>query len=241
MKYPIKSQAELVNFVKFLKKLTSCTLQHKIMPIVLKRIEKDYSIGIWQSTESFDELLSIEPLNLSDLEKWHAFKSDKRKREWLTVRVLIKKLFQNGRVPTINYDGFGKPILDNRMGVSISHTKEFVAILITSKANAGIDLETLRERIVELSGKFANEQELSSVPEVHLVEYLHVLWGAKEVLYKLYGRGEIDFRGNLHVDPFSYSGSGDIIAWIRTNNLIKKHNISYECWQEMMRAYSVAD
>ena len=211
------------------------------MPIVLKKDESDYSIGIWKSIESFEELLNLEALNQADLEKWKSFQSDKRKREWLTVRVLLRKLFPDTVLPTIRYDEYGKPFLDNEKAISISHTKEFVAILITSKAYAGIDLEAIRERITSLSAKFTNEPEEKSLPKACLVEHLHVIWGAKEVLFKLYGRGEIDFRANLFVEPFLFAESGLITASVLKNDINKKHEITYELWDNKMLTYSVSD
>ena len=214
--------------------------QHK-MPLVLKKEEKDYSIGIWHSTESFDTLLEIEALNPADLRKWLEFQSDKRKREWLTVRVLLRSLLPGSALPLITYDQFGKPFLDIGKGISISHTKEFVAILITGKANAGIDLETLRDRITTLSSKFSNDQELKHVPELQRIEYLHVLWGAKEVLFKLYGRGEMDFRAHLHVEPFHFENYGVVKASVQKNGLHTEHQITYQLWNNMILAFSISD
>ena len=211
------------------------------MPIVYKEDTADYSIGIWQSTETFEELLQIEPLNQADLDKWTLFQSDKRKREWLTVRVLLSKLFPDQKLPIITYDGQGKPSLDISTAISISHTKEYIAIIITSKASAGIDLEGIRESITVLAPKFINEEEEQSLPVENRIEHLHVLWGAKEVLYKLYGRGELDFRANLHVEVFSYNNKGTIIARIKKDELHIKHHINYELWQNMMLAHSVSD
>ncbi len=211
------------------------------MPIVFEKKEKEYSIGIWHSTEAFSELLQNSSLNESDLQKWTSIQSEKRKREWLTVRVLLKTLFQKEVLPMLSYDTFGKPYLNNGMGISISHTREFIAIIITSKASAGIDIETLRERITVLSAKFTNEEEQKFIPEFQRIEYLHVLWGGKEVLFKLYGKGELDFRVHLHVEPFQYKSEGEITAWIRKDSMVKKHIIHHAMWNGMMLAYSVSD
>ena len=211
------------------------------MPIVFKKDQDDFSIGIWKSTESFEELLSLDLLSRPDLDRWNGLLSDKRKREWLTVRVLLKSLFPNEKAPIISYDGNGKPYLDRNLGVSISHTKEFVAILISKKNHAGIDLEGVRERITVLSEKFVNDLERKSVPLTNQIAYLHVLWGAKEALFKLYGRGELDFKENLFIEPFKYLGKGTLNAWIKKNDLNKIHQVSYELWEGMMLVYSVSD
>ncbi len=211
------------------------------MPLVLKKDENDYSIRIWHSIESFEDLLKSEALNSADLRTWENFQSDKRKREWLTVRVLLRTFFPDSALPLLSYDQFGKPSLNIDKGISISHTKEFVAIIITQKVNAGIDLETLRDRIVDLSPKFSNEEELKVVPELNRIEYLHVLWGAKEVLFKLYGRGEMDFRAHLHVEPFQFEKNGVVQASVQKNDIFSKHSISYELWKNMMLTYSISD
>lgn len=208
------------------------------MPIVLKRIEKGYSIAIWESIESFDELLRLEPLNEADLVRWNVFQSDKRKREWITVRVLLRDLFAGENLPAISYNEFGKPSLSNNVGISISHTKEFVAILINPNGNAGIDLETMRERITVLAPKFVNDEEQKFLPEKSIVDYLHVIWGAKEVMFKLNGRGELDFRAHLYVEPFQLTNKGNILARISKQNHREVYDIYYELWNGMMLTYA---
>ncbi|MBP6335059.1 MAG: hypothetical protein KA444_06255 [Bacteroidia bacterium] len=211
------------------------------MPKVFEKKEKDFTIGIWQSTETFAGLSDLCDLNKADLEKWGLFQSEKRKREWLTVRALLSDLFAAKPVPQISYNDFGKPILSNGMGISISHTKEFIAILITSKNFAGIDLECLRERISVLASKFVSDEEAKSIPEINQTEYLHVLWGAKEVLFKIHSQKELDFRSQLFVSPFQYQSEGIISASINKDNFSKAYRINYQLWQGMMLAYSIAD
>ncbi|MBP6695338.1 MAG: hypothetical protein KA161_09425, partial [Saprospiraceae bacterium] len=57
------------------------------------------------------------------------------------------------------------------------------------------------------------------------LDALHVYWGAKEAMYKIYGRKEIDFKKELFVDAFTIQdghvfSSGDIM----------KAGIKTECW-----------
>lgn len=231
----------MCNSANFLKKIDILQAQQDKMPLVLKKDENDFSIRIWHSTESFEELLKTEALSSADKKKWENFQSDKRKREWLTVRVLLRTFFPASTLPLITYDQFGKPSLDINRGISISHTKEFVAIIITDKANAGIDIETLRDRITVLSSKFCNKEELNAVPALNRIEYLHVLWGAKEVLYKLHGRGEMDFRAHLHVEPFQFEKKGTVNASVHKNDRSSSHLIAYQLWNNMMLTYSTSD
>jgi len=37
------------------------------------------------------------------------------------------------------------------------------------------------------------------------LEHLHVYWGAKEALYKAYGRKKLEFREHILIEPFAYN------------------------------------
>ncbi len=37
-------------------------------------------------------------------------------------------------------------------------------------------------------------------------------WGAKEALYKLYGKGGISFKNDILLSPFSYQSIGNLTA-----------------------------
>ena len=87
--------------------------------------------------------------------------------------------------------------------MSISHTHEYTAV-ITAPLLVGIDIQKKVEKITRLAKKFLNDNEqeqveLSATP----IDHLHVYWGAKESLYKAWGRKSMDFKQNLFVRPFN--------------------------------------
>jgi hypothetical protein len=55
----------------------------------------------------------------------------------------------------------------------------------------------------------AEETTYSNIPESEKLDYLHVLWGAKECMYKLYGKGSLDFREDMTVHKFDLKSQGD--------------------------------
>lgn len=209
------------------------------MPIVFKKEGKDHLLGIWQSTEDFKVLQDLACLNQTEQQIWTGFGSDKRKREFLTVRALLNHLHPQPRL-LIHYEANGKPRLENHLSLSISHTKEYVAVLLTERPFAGVDLETLRPTIERLSEKFANPEELSGLNKENKTEYLHVIWGAKEVLFKIYAKGEVDFQDHLHLSPFRYSETGEVDASIRMPDFQRNFRISYEKTGDRMLAWAVS-
>ncbi len=92
---------------------------------------------IHESLGNLFELLQKKELYLPYLSQ---ITSENRKREWLTVRVLLKEML--GEEKEILYTSTGKPYLsDNSYQISISHTKGLVAIALHSKMKVGIDIE----------------------------------------------------------------------------------------------------
>jgi len=209
------------------------------MPVVFEKKEDSFSIGIWQSTESLEELLVRAGLKPVDRQTWDGFKSIKRKIEWLAVRVLLKKIFDGRKCPEIKYDEKGKPHLDNGDSISISHTREFVAVMVSPMKHAGIDIETIYPRIEDLSRKFLSDEEKKSVPESHRLEFLHIIWGAKEVMFKIYGNGEMDFKTHLLTKPFLWSTNGMVNSSIRKNEFELDLDIHFLEFRDMMLVYGV--
>ena len=124
-----------------------------------------------------------------------------RQREWLTVRVLLKKIL--GEEKLISYTAAGKPYLaDSSYHISISHTKGYVALAVDGNYPVAIDIEQISSRVEKICSRFMNEteeQNLSkNLPLIHLL--LH--WSAKEAIYKYMDENDIDFKSQMHIHPF---------------------------------------
>jgi phosphopantetheinyl transferase len=205
------------------------------MPVKWQKKESDYSIIIWQSTESIDELLKSSLLNAEEELIWKGFKSETRRREWLTVRCALRIL--NPESLNIYYDQNRKPHLQGNLSISISHSHEFIAVMTSQKSNAGVDIEIIHPRIETLSKKFIGVQEAVEKDENYL-EKLQVFWGAKEVLYKIHGIGGVDFKKDLYVHSFKYGSSGSLTAEIVKTNFEKKVTVNYEKFGQFMLAWA---
>ena len=76
--------------------------------------------------------------------------------------------------------------------------------------------------------KFINEEERKFLNINNIEEHLTVLWCAKESLYKLYGTKQLDFKKNLLIEPFDFSGNGKITGRIKTESMNKLYTLHYE-------------
>ena len=93
-------------------------------------------------------------------------------------------------------DQYGKPFLDgSNQFISFSHSEDLVAVAV-SDVPVGIDIQLGVEKIARISHKFVNSEE-ASFANRDLLTNLHLIWGAKEAVFKAYGRKEVDFRKHM--------------------------------------------
>jgi 4'-phosphopantetheinyl transferase len=105
----------------------------------------------------------------------------------------------------LHYDEFGKPYLTDARYISITHSHNFAAIIVSDET-VGIDMELQREKIIRIADKFVNEKELRRLQSFDAPEYikkLTVKWGAKEAIFKIRNEKGISFKDHIQVEPFS--------------------------------------
>ena len=208
------------------------------MPKVWERSCSEYFILVWQSTEPMEELLEMASLNDDDRKKFDSFISLSRKREWLTVRKMIKLLLPGNVSNSITYEENGRPRLEG-FNISISHSHEWIAVMVSENHKIGIDIEIIGPRIENLAKKFLSANEDLSAISTHRIEKLHVMWGAKEVLFKIHAIGNVIFKKDLFVYTFNYSGSGNVKASILKKGYERDYTIHYLKTGDYMLTWSM--
>jgi phosphopantetheinyl transferase (holo-ACP synthase) len=210
--------------------------------ILLKSINENSALGIWNITEDIELLLEnwknkYSLLDKSEIEKINSFQLVQRKKQWIVVRLLVYELLKMDI--TIDYDEFGKPFLINsEYNISISHSHEMVAVLVTRFHEAGLDIERISERIIPISKKFLNHKELNFINKTNMSEHLIICWSVKEALYKIHGKRKLEFRTDLYIYPFPFSNEGKLTGSIKTDNKIKKYEIFFFRIKNFFVAYS---
>lgn len=212
------------------------------MGIFLKQdIAENLILAIWEISESLEELMQEVELSGKELQVLSQMKFESHKKQWIAARILINTLLPEGK-NQIDYTVFGKPFLvDCPYKISLTHSEKFVAVIVNKNEETGIDIEPLGAKVDRVKHKFLNEAELNTVPVDFSTEYLHVLWGAKEALYKLYGRKGLIFKEDLLIDAFKFNGSGIISGTISVPDYTQRFNLWYEKIQEHMLVYVVGE
>jgi phosphopantetheinyl transferase len=162
-------------------------------------------------------------------------KNEKRRMERLAGRYLLQRLAADFPIHNINKDVHDKPRIDNdQYYFSISHSWPYVAAIIDTRNEAGIDIQTWHPRIGQIQHKFlsAAEQEIFQ----NDIKLLTTAWSAKEAVYKWNGRRGIDFIQHLPITFFSGESENTQmrinlnIAEIAQNILVQNFiNIDFAC------------
>jgi 4'-phosphopantetheinyl transferase len=197
------------------------------MPIIFKeRFEGDCELGIWEIKENYEELLSQIYLFPGESEKLAAYRSEARKIEFLSVRVLLKDLIDTSG--PILYNHQRKPYLEHSpYKISISHSKNITAVMTGKTKKMGIDLEYMSHKISKIQHKFINANEYITSDINKRSFHLYVHWCAKEALYKICDKQDINFLQNLTIEPFEPMECGIITGWVDNVHWHDKFELNY--------------
>jgi len=173
----------------------------------LRKMIDDHTLyAIWQISESVEDLRASISLREEEEMLYQSFVAESRKKQWLAYRLLIRTLLKPDDFP-VEYDEHGKPFLaGSDFHISVTHTEDLAAVIISRNARVGIDIEKIKPRIQKVRDKFLSREELASIGKERELEQLTIAWCAKEALYKLYGVRTLDFRENISLEIPAFAG-----------------------------------
>lgn len=129
----------------------------------------------------------------------------KKEREDAGKENLIRHIFPDS-FSSWDYEESGKPFFRNRSeNLSFSHSENVYACQISAKMTCGIDIQHYRDKILRVPEKFLNANELNFIRQVtdeNKVKTLTAMWSCKEALYKMHGKGFIDYVNLFTIHPF---------------------------------------
>lgn len=188
--------------------------------------EQDCVLGIWEIQEDIDALCNLVQLDEEEIAHLESFHNDRRKIEWLSVRALINDM--TGKNSKIIYNGSHKPYLhDWSYNISISHSVNLTSILLSRQRKVGIDLEYMSHDIEKIRHKFINEQEYITSHPLLVRYHLYIHWCAKEALYKICDKQDINFRINLTIAPFEPEENGEIKSTVTNKYGTEQYTLRY--------------
>ena len=192
------------------------------MPIISKIESEKITILVWEIKETLEELITLgKGINISN------YTSEKRKKEHLASRLLVNEIYPT---KTIIYNEFGAPELNNGKHISISHSKELVAVIFSNK-KTGLDIEQISGKSLRLASKFVSARNLIKLNK----EKATLIWCLKEAIYKWHQKGSVDFIKDIIIPELISKKNGKATVNFRGEKLnlnylkINNHYLVYVC------------
>jgi phosphopantetheinyl transferase len=152
-------------------------------------------------------------------------KSELHQKGFISIRQLLKEVGYTDA--DLIYDEYGKPRLQDGTFISITHSYTFTAIIVSADLHVGIDIEKQREKILKIAHKFTPFEEYKTIANVDaLISKLTIVWGAKESLYKIYGKKKLLFLHHIYIEDFRFADE-KTIGEIRYNGENTAYKISF--------------
>ena len=180
---------------------------------LIKDLDDDYhsKLGVWQITESEQELRALSSVPSDELEEISYIKSESLRKQKLAVRTLLDRLFEEKVY--LNHHDNGKPYIENSsINISITHTDKYVAVIVNDSEEVGIDCESLDRDFSEVEKKALSEDEIEDLDEDQRNEQLAIYWCAKEAVYKKMSQYNVDFAEQIEIENFRMRGEGELEA-----------------------------
>ena len=146
-----------------------------------------------------------------EMEEISFIRSESLRKQRLAVRALLNTLFDD-KVYLSHHDN-GKPYLENNpVNISITHTEKYVAVILHEEENVGIDIESLDRDFSAVEKKALSEDEIDDLEDDKRNEQLAIYWCAKEAVFKLLSRYNVDFAEQIEIERFRPRGEGELEA-----------------------------
>ncbi|KGL62710.1 4'-phosphopantetheinyl transferase family protein [Polaribacter sp. Hel1_85] len=182
-------------------------------------------VFIWKIEETIDELKEGISLSENSETRLNSMKSEIHQKGFLSIRHLLKEAGYSDA--DLIYDEFGKPHLKDGKHISITHSFTFSGIIISDDKTVGIDIEKQRDKILKIASKFTPIVEYKTIANHDaLVSKLTIVWGAKESLYKIYGKKKLLFLHHIYIEDFKFSDK-KTTGEIRYEGEIASYNIHF--------------
>lgn len=195
-------------------------------------------LGFWKIEETLEELLSMATPELQRQLQAMSFKSDKRRLEFLAVRLLLHTLVETDA--TIGYKDSGEPYLDDgSYYISITHTREYVGIILNPMYRVGIDVERISDKVVRVRDKFLSDGELAFVEHDNARVHLALMWSVKEAIYKVMPTKPSNIIEQITISPFVPYLEGTIEALETATKDKTTFHLRYRIEPEVCKVWTV--
>ena len=162
--------------------------------------------------------LNTKELNSGEKNLIKLKKSNLLREQFLATRKVLALENSNYK---ITYDINGKPSLNSKYNISISHSHEIAAIAISNNSKIGLDVQLNENKIFNIQNKFLNKSEKLNIGDDPTIDILTMVWTSKESIYKAIGLKGVSFSENIMIDQIKEKDKTGIGYYINGTEKVK--------------------
>lgn len=142
-----------------------------------------------------DEEYYADKVTAEDRQSALRFSNKVRRSAFLAWRAVVRRQVGDKE---ISYDSVGAPVVeDSEIHIGVSHTLGIVAVIL-SNHKCAIDIEPADRDCSMAASRFVSQQE-RELQGSYSQSFDTMMWCAKEVLYKMSGRKELDLLRDMRI------------------------------------------
>ena len=209
----------------------------------IREVSTGVRLGLWRMDEEPEELFARYP-HLLRLEC--PYKYSVRRKEFFCVRALLLAMTGDPEL-RIEHAESGRPFVVGRESqipdkgrdggtgweVSISHTKGYAVLMLSSDKAVGVDIEYRSDRVAKIASHYIRPDEMAwdckspvtngtkETGKPLTTEQMLVLWCAKETLYKLHSDDNLAYF-DMRATGFTVDGEL-LLENMKRGTLVKVH------------------
>lgn len=136
------------------------------------------NIYLWKITETEDEFYEICHLDDLAISEYNKYRNTGRRKEKLAEKALLNSIFGEGVF--LCHEKNGRPYLSMcNKEISISHTNEYVAAIVSDAGKVGIDIERIDRNFTAVESRALSKYESEYLSSENKSRQLAILWSAK--------------------------------------------------------------
>lgn len=161
-------------------------------------------LGMWRIEETVSEMLAMMP-SLGKLQHvLDSYSRDARRLEVLSVHALVY-IMTGDESLVVGHNEDGHPLLEG-WHVSISHTRGYVAVLLSRQDEVAVDVEYVSNRVAKIADRFIRDDEQDETITRQLV-----CWCTKEAVYKYFSSQHLALL-DIRLRNYELLSEGCIVA-----------------------------
>jgi len=159
------------------------------MSVLFEKLEDDVHLIAYEIDKEPEYYRQGIDFTAFDLQEYESIANALKKTQWLASRFWLKKMSKKQQQLHLEKTDLGKPHFTNSsLHFSISHSRNYIAVICSEFREVAVDLETIQDKILKIKHKFIHPQDFEQGDNL---ERLAMIWSAKETIYKHYHTKEL--------------------------------------------------